>query len=199
MNRFIVLGAITAFGVAGPALAESPKSALSYSYAELGYINTKIDDANIDGDGFGIRGSWGFTDRFHAFASFADLGYDFGIDATQFEIGAGLNQPLAPRLDLVATVAYLNADVSANVPGFRSLDVSDDGFGVGVGLRGLVTDQFELNGKLNYADFDKAGDDTNFTVGARYSFLPQWSVGADINFDSDGNSWMIGARYTFGR
>ena len=199
MNKLTVLGALAALTVAGPALAQAPTSGLSYSYVELGYVNTELDDANIDGDGFALKGSWGFTDRFHAFASYADLGYDFGIDSTQFEIGAGLNQSLTPKLDLVATVSYLTAEVTANVPGFRSLSVDDDGFGVGVGLRGLVTDQFELNGKIDYVDFDNAGDDTTFTVGARYSFTPAWAVGADIKFNDDGNAWMIGGRYTFGR
>jgi hypothetical protein len=199
MNKFTMMGALAALGVAGPALAQAPKSGLSYSYAELGYVNTEIDDANLDGDGLVIKGSWGFTNRFHAFASYADLGFDFGVDSSQFEIGAGINQPLTPKIDLVATVSYLSAEVTANVPGFRNLSVDDDGFGVGVGLRGLVTDQVELNGRIDYVDFDNAGDDTSFTVGGRYSFTSQWSAGADINFNDDGTTWIVGGRFTFGR
>ena len=199
MNKFTVLGAITALGFAGPALAQSGPGSISYSYVEVGYISTEIDDFNVDGDGFGLKGSWGFTDMFHAFAQYSDLSFDSNIDSSAFEIGAGLNWELSPTIDLIGTVSYLTVEVDASVPGFRSVSADDDGLGVGMGVRALVTNQLEVSGKLNYVEFDDAGDDTTFGVAARYYFTPMFAIGGDINFDDDGTTWIIAGRFDFGR
>ena len=71
MRKELILGTIAALGLAGPAMATD---GFSYSFVELGWVNSEIDDLDADGDGFGIRGSMEFTPAIHAFASYMEIG-----------------------------------------------------------------------------------------------------------------------------
>lgn len=184
--------AVAALCFMAPALADE---GFSYSFVELGYMNTEIDDLDVDGDGPGLRGSIEFTDMFHGFASYSDLDLDFDVGTTQMEIGAGLNYTLSPNVDLIGTVSYLNLEVDLP-PGFGSVD--DSAIALGAGLRGRVGEQLELSGGLKYAEFDEGGNDTAFNVGGRYYFTKIFALGADIEFNEDGTSWILGGRFDFG-
>ncbi len=167
----------------------------SYSFVELGYMNTEIDDLDVDGDGLGLRGSIEFTDRFHGFAGYSDLDLDFDVSTTQMEVGVGMNWSLSPNVDVVGTVSYLNLEIDLPAP-FGSGD--DNAIALGGGLRGRVGEQLELRGGLTYAEFDESGNDTAFNVGARYYFTKIFALGADIGFNEDGTSWTLGGRFDFG-
>jgi hypothetical protein len=167
----------------------------SYSFVELGYTSTEIDDFDVDGDGLGLRGSIEFTDMFHGFASYSDLDFDADVGTTEMEIGAGLAYPVSPNVDLVGTVSYLNLDVDLPQP---FADFDDSAIALGAGLRGRVGEQLELSGGLKYAEFDEGGNDTAFNVGARFYFTKMFALGADIGFNEDGTSWVLGGRFDFG-
>lgn len=192
MRKAITAATIAALGLVSSAYAQDD---LSYSFLELGYVSSEIDDLDVDGNGFGLRGSYAFTDTFHGFASYTDQDYDFNVGVSQFEVGAGMNWELTPKLDFVGTLSYL--DASIDVPGFGSVD--DNGLALGAGVRGLVTEVLELRGGLKYVDFDDAGSDTTFGVGARYYFTKQFALGGDIDFNDDGTSYTLGARFDFGK
>lgn len=192
MRKDFILGSIAALSLAGPAMAED---GFDYSYVELGYVKSEIDDLNVDGDGLGLRGSYEFTENFHAFAAHADQDFDFDVSATTFELGAGLAWPVNPNMDLVGTLSYIKTEI--DVPFFGDLD--DDGFAVGAGLRARVIEALELTGGLKYASYDEVGDDTTFGAGARYFFTQMFAAGVDVDFDDDGTAWMLGARMSFGQ
>jgi hypothetical protein len=184
--------AVAALCFMAPALGDE---GFSYSFVELGYMNTEIDDLDVDGDGLGLRGSIEFTDRFHGFAGYSDLDLDFDVSTTQMEVGVGLNWPVSPNVDLIGTVSYLNLEVDLPAP-FGSAD--DSAIALGGALRGRVGEQLELRGGLTYAEFDEGGNDTAFNVGARYYFTKMFALGADIGFNEDGTSWTLGGRFDFG-
>ncbi len=192
MRKTCIAATVAALGLVGPAFAQD---GFSYSYLELGYVNSEIDDLDIDGNGIGVRGSYGFTENFHGFASYSDQDFDFDIGVSQLEVGGGVNWALTPKLDLVGTVSYL--DVSADVPGFGSVD--DNGLALGAGVRGRLSEAFELRGELKYAELDEAGNNTTLGVGARYYFTSLFALGADIGFNDDGTTWTLGARFDFGK
>jgi hypothetical protein len=194
MRKVSVLTSLAVLGlssglVAAPAVAADD---LSYSFIELGYVNAELDDPDIDGDGFALRGSYAFTDLFHGFVEYSDLEFDRGVDSSTFEIGGGLNWELSPRLDLIGTVSYLNTDVDG--PGFSG---DDSGFGLGLSLRGRVSDQLELRGGLKYVNYDDSGDDTTLGLGARFYVTKLFALGADLDYNDDGLAWMIGGRFDF--
>jgi hypothetical protein len=190
MRRAITVATLAALGLVGPALAEE---AISYSYLEGGYVRSELDDLDVDGNGFGVRGSYGFTKNFHGFASFLDQDFDFDINAQQFEIGAGVNFSLSPKLDIVGTLGYVGVNLDA--PGLPDLD--DSGVGAGAELRGRVNEALELHGGLSYVNLNDSGDDTSGNIGARIYVTKLFALGADASFNSDGTTWMLGARVDF--
>src|SRR5262245_10513133 len=84
---------------------------MSYTYAELGYVDTKQDDLDVDGDGLALRGSIAFMNNFFAFASYEDLGYDFNIDVTKLQVGVGGHWPLNDKIDLVGRIGIVKAEI----------------------------------------------------------------------------------------
>lgn len=192
MRKALIFASIASLGITGTALAES---GFDYSYVELGYVNTDLDDFNADGDGFQLRGSLEVGSNVHVFTKYTDLDFDFNIDTNTFEVGGGYAWPVRSNVDVIGAVSYLKTEV--DVP--RGRDFDDDGFGVGVGLRGRARDQLELTAGLQHVDFDEAGDDTIFTVGGRYFFTPAFAAGIDATFDDDGTAWYLGGRWSFGQ
>jgi hypothetical protein len=192
MRKAFAAVTLATLGFAGPAFAQQGEG-FSYNLLELGYVNSEIDDADADGDGFGVRGSFAFAENFHGFASYLDQEFDFDIGVEQFELGAGLNYTLTPALDFVGTFSYLNVDV--DFPGGGSAD--DSGFALGGGLRGRVSDLLELRGEIKYAELDDGGDDTTLNVGARYYLNRMFALAGDIGFNDDGTSLTLGVRVDF--
>jgi hypothetical protein len=191
MRKGLFLGILAGVGLAGSALADE---GFNYSYVELGYVQSNLDDYNVDGNGYGLRGSYEFTRNIHAFAGYSDQDYDFNVNATTLELGAGYALPVNPNMDVIGSASYVHAEVKA--PGFGSAD--DSGLGLGVGVRGRVMNTVELTGGLRYVDFDNSGSNTSFNAGGRYYFTNRFAAGLDADFDDAGTTWMLGGRYSFG-
>ena len=180
--------------VLSPAMADG----LSYNYIQLGYQKADLDDdlagISIDGDGYGISGSFEVGESFFIGAGYSALDFDFGVDLDQLSIGGGYHTGLSDRSDFFATISYIRAE--ASVSGFGSLD--EDGYGVSVGIRGLLTDNVELNGSIAYSDLGDGADGTAFGVGALYSFTENFALGFDVSTDDDVTMYGVGARFYFG-
>lgn len=167
---------------------------LRYTYVEAYYQDIELDDFDVDGDGFAIRGSFALTDDWFMIVGYQAADFDFGVDFDHAYLGAGYRTPINDRVDLFGTVSYLTADVSAD--GFNSID--EDGFGLAVGVRGLVTDELELAGSIGYSDLGDGVDGTAISVGALYSFSDMFALGLEIELDDDLTAFGIGARFYFG-
>lgn len=192
--RLTAFGSILALGLLAPmsVLADGP----SYDYFEVGYVNADIDDpgVDLDGDGFGIGGSFGFADNWFMFADYASLDFDFGIDLSLFDIGFGYHHPMSDTTDFVVSAEYARAEVEES--GFGSID--DDGYGINALIRGMVNDQFELNGGISYVDFGgNDGDDLSFVAGGVYSFTDTVAFGGRVEIGDDVNLYQIGFRFYF--
>lgn len=166
-----------------------------YSYIQLGYGNVEYDDVNVDGDGFGLSGSYSINEDFHVFGGYEAAGLDFGVDATSLAAGIGWHTSLSPAVDLVASVSYQYVELDA--PGFGSVD--DNGLGLGVGLRFAASDLLELNAGINYVDFSDSGGDTGFGVGGLYSFTDAFALGLGANWSDDASSYTLAGRFYFGK
>jgi len=165
-----------------------------YTYVEGGYGWIDYDDVNADGDAFNIGGSLAVTDMFHLFAGYQDGEIEvsnFDIDVSTMQLGGGMNIELSPTVDLVATAAWVRAELDAS--GFGS--DNEDGYALGVGVRAMVTPQFELNGGVSYVDV--SDDDTALNVGAVYSFNETFALTAGASFGDNVTSYGIGGRIYF--
>lgn len=188
MKRSCVIAALLSLSAAAAA------EGLDYSYVQGSYSRVEFDDIDVDGDGFGIAGSFGINDRFAAFAGFDTAELDFDVETSSLEIGGLFHAPLSDRVDFVSSLSYVSAEI--DVPGFGSVD--DDGFGVGVGLRGMASPQLELNGGVSYVDLDDSGDDTTFNAGFRYHFTEAFSAGLGGSWGDDASAYGVSGRISFG-
>jgi hypothetical protein len=164
-----------------------------YTFVEGGIVNTEVDAGafDVDGDGFGIGGSFAVADNIHILASYTDEDYDLGIDGNTLSIGAGFNTALSTDLDLIAHISYVNAELEAG-----PFSVDEDGYSLGAGIRARTGDKVELEAGLDYVDLDES--DTVLRVGGRYYFNDAFAVGASIADTDGGLSWTIGVRAEFG-
>lgn len=193
--RFKTLFALAASTALLPCLAQA--EGLSYSYLEGAYVNTDIDGFNDELDGFALRGSFEITDQVFMFAGYSNqstsiVGTD--VDFEQMGIGIGYAWPISTTADIFGRVGYVQAEADAG--GF---EIDDDGYQLGVGLRGRVAEQFELEGALNYTDLSDSGDDTSFGIGGRWFFTEQFALGLEAEFGDDVTTYGVGVRWNFGQ
>lgn len=173
----------------------SQADTMDYSYAELSYVDTELDaDQNVDGDGLELRGSVQFHENFFAYAGYQDLGFDFGIDATRFDVGVGGRWPLNEKVDVIGRFGIVRAEVEFDRFG---ADADEDGFLLGARLRSAVAPQLEVEGGFDYTDLDDVGNDTTIVLEGRYFFLEQVSGGLKVEFGDDATMIGVGARWTF--
>ncbi len=182
---------VAAATLSAPALAED---GFSYNYLEAAYIDTQIDDGDldVDGDGIGVAGSVELGESFFLEASYGRQEFDFDVDLDQWTVGLGAHAPLSDAIDLVGRVGYVDAEIDTD---FGSID--DDGYLAGIGLRGRVADNFELEGGVNYVDLGDGGDATTFEFGGRLYLSPNFAIGAGVELDDDVTTWNAGVRFEF--
>ena len=200
----IALAAVVLSRPAGA--ADGPR----YTYVDAGWVHTEVDVDGFsgddpDGDGFELDGSFAVTDMFHLFAGYSDseldvdaFGFGVDVDYSTLTVGGGVNYPLNETIDLVGQLAYVDAEVEVDAPGFGSASEDESGYGLGAGLRAMITEVFELNGGISYVDLGDDADDTAFSVGAVYSFTPMVAGQAGISFGDDVTAYGLGVRLYFG-
>ena len=184
------LGFVTLALLSGFVQAEG----FDYNYVEVGYVNAELDTGGIDvdGDGFGINGSFGIANNYLVFAEYSSLGFDFSVDLNQLAVGGGAHFALSQTIDFVGTLSYRDVEVES-----AGIGISEDGFGIGAGLRGALGDSFEWEASIDYSDI---GDgDTSFGVDGRYYFTDSFAAGAGITIDDDVTIYAIGVRMEFGQ
>ena len=174
--------------------ASASANDFDYNFFQLGYGNVEYDDVNVDGDGFGLSGSFAINEDFHVFGGYEAAGLDFGVDATSLGAGLGWHTTLSPVVDLVASLSYQYVELDA--PGVGSFD--DNGLGLGVGLRFAASELLELNAGINYVDFSDSDGDTAFGVGGLYSFSDAFALGLAGNWSDDVSSYTLSGRFYFG-
>ena len=187
MQRILVAAALTALAV--PVLGAEPR----YNFVEGSYASAEIDDSggNLDGDGFGIAGSFEIGDQLHLFAGYRNFDFDFGADLDEWTAGLGWHPELTDTTDLVFELGYVSAEAAAF--GFSA---SDDGFRASLGVRSMLSPQFELAGGLNYTDVGD-GDDTSISAEGWYNLNESLAIGGGAEFGNDTTIYGIGLRWYF--
>jgi hypothetical protein len=192
--RALLVGAavLPAWSMAQEPVSRPQSPQFNYSYVELGYDETDFDlgPFDVDGDGLTLAGSFEINDEWHAYASYGSSDLDFGIDVDTWTLGAGYVFPLKEDVDLYGRVLYVDVSVDA---GPAAAD--DDGLGLQFRIRTRVTDEFELEGGIQYVDVSDS--DTSLQASARYHFTEALSAAVGITFAGDTDGIGISARYSF--
>lgn len=165
-----------------------------YSGVEVSYIDVEFDTGigTIDGDGYRFRGSYQMNSQAFLHGEWEDQRFDFGIDGTSYEFGAGFRHGLSNSLDLVATASYVHAEVEMQGFGF-----DDDGFGLGGGIRTQLAPSFQVEAMLRYVDLDDSGSDTGFDLLGRYYFSDRYALMLETTLDDDIDTLSVGFRAEF--
>lgn len=174
---------------------------LSYSFVEATYAETEIDIGqgvgDVDGEGFAVAGSLAIAPNWHVFADFSTADFDFDVETTAYRVGGGFNYPISDSADVIARLSYLNVEAEVDTP-IGTFSEDEDGFGLGVGLRGQVADKFELEGAVEYVDLGgESSGDTSFIAEGRYFFTPMFALGAGVEVGDDVTTYGVSARLNF--
>jgi hypothetical protein len=201
MRKSALFSMIVAIFACGQASADN----FSYNKIDLGLIGTNIDYGNgieIDGVGLGANGSWEFGSNVFGFGGVSHV--ELSVDGeelgsiTQSSLGLGFNVPLGSRIDLVGTAAYQRADL-LDADGYDA--GAADGYGIGLGVRGLGGKRFHWHANLNYSDLDGEGG-LAYEAGFRFQFTRLFGLGLDLSAsDDDGVTTGIATlafRFQFG-
>jgi hypothetical protein len=192
MLRSVLITALLAFS------ASVSAQGFDYNYFSVGYERLNLDDGfiDVDGDGFGLSGSFELNESFFIFAGYGMGEFEeFGatVDIDTLNAGIGWHTSLSEKVDFVTGLSYEYVELSAT--GFGSAD--ENGYGLGVGLRYQASDAIELNGGINYVDLGD-GDDTGFGVGMLYGVTENIDIGLSADWGDDSSAYGINGRFYFG-
>lgn len=173
---------------------------ISYNFIGAEYQEIDIDSGflggfDIDGDGYGVGGSFELNENWFIGASYSKADFDFGVDLDQLMLGAGYHVPITNNADFYGMFSFVSAE--ASIDGFDSVD--EDGYAATIGLRGMIGERFELNGSLAYVDLGNGGDSTSFGGGVLYNFSDAFAAGFSVGIDDDVTTYGIGLRVYFDR
>jgi opacity protein-like surface antigen len=207
---------------AGTAAAAEPQ----WNYGQIGWIQGDgFEDAG-ESDGFKIDGSIGFLGNYHAQLAYRDGDsdvYDSDDDATYsydfdgYDLTLGFHQAInsSGNTQFIANINYFDTEYDIDD---ADGNLDNTGYGLGFGLRSMISEKIELEGMINWTNgeldidggylSDEEADYTNTTlsVGGRYHWLPSVSTGLTIYIDGSNDSNSIGGgdsalldlRYSFG-
>jgi hypothetical protein len=169
---------------ASAALAEEP----AWTYVEAGYLSIDPDNLSDSGDNWFAGGSVGFLKNFHVFGKYVDGDFSTNVEQTYWEFGAGWHGLLGDKADIVGEVSWVDGEVN---------NQGDDGYQLTGGVRWLPVTMFELDGFINWADYDVAGSDTSYEVRA---ILNIWVMGFGASYEmaDTADQWNVFARFNFG-
>ena len=171
-----------------PLSAQAEDSKLSYNWLEADYLN--LDHG---ADGWGLRGQVGLGNSgLYGLGGYsrikADNGLGGNVTIKANELGLGYHHAVADKTDLIAEMAYQNADADvARIDGLRS----------SVGVRSSMSDKFEGFAKLNYYDLSDYSGDVTGTLGAQYKFNPTWGLTGEAEVGHGDQAYTVGVRASF--
>ncbi len=173
---------------APPAPLLGGSSPISYTYVEVNYIYTDLN--NVPGTQNGVEGvvSWNVLLGIYLEGSYATSNGDTDVDRSR--IGAGYHLPLGEKLDVFGFVNYEHEHFSGG--GSTS---NGDGYEFDLGGRFMLLESLEVNAQ---AEWNHVHDD-NFGAkfGGRYYFTGPFSVGATVETIDSSVRFAGGVRFQF--
>lgn len=186
MRMLFLLAGLLLHGIAVAQSVGKNQAGLSYSYAELRFVDIDVNG----GDGLRINGSYRLEGNWMIVGGLTALDFNNNVDSTIVELGAGYIWHYSEDFDLVSTLRFVQAEI--DTPGGSS---DDNGFAFSAGARGLLTPQFEIRGSVNHVNLNDS--DTYLELAGDYYFTERFSAGASLEFAGDADTFTIGARWFF--
>jgi Ax21 family sulfation-dependent quorum factor len=219
MNKTILAAAL----LAATSFSAQASDKLSYSFVEADYIQSNVDDQDVEGIninptlvGWGLKGSFAVADKFYVFGGYSsgkddilavdEIDFTAELDASvdRWNLGFGFHTPISSKTDFVAELGYVQYDYKFD------FDVNDDGdqysesykvdaggARLSGGLRSALTDNFEAYGMLNFTDSQDIEGDFSGNIGGQFKFNATWGLTGDVEFAKDAINYTFGVRASF--
>lgn len=188
-KTFLVTMAVVSFSSINASASD-----LSYNFIEGIYVksNTDIAGVSVDGDGFGIDGSFDAADHLAIVAGYENLSQDFDIDSHSLMLGANYHTPVSETMDVVIGVSIVDAKVSQ--PTLGSED--DTGNVISAGIRSKLNDKVEVEASVARTEiFDDSATGFSLSLLAGPSDGIQFGIAYGNSDDTD--TIGIGIRSNF--
>jgi hypothetical protein len=197
---------------------------LSYTYLQADYINLDIDDVGDNGDvlddfdngnGFAIRGSFGFGNNWFVFSDYSVTDADVSFfddsdmlqpgnaDVKKLDLGVGLALPLTDISDLVLRGAYTDTDIDDfDFGGSEDNSLDDlnddasDGFFVDASWRSQVSPNIEVSLGGRYTDIENI-DGLSFIGGVLFEVAQDFGISLQVDAGDELSTYSAGARLSF--
>jgi long-subunit fatty acid transport protein len=192
----------------GAAMAASPMDLLRYSYVEASYASTSVDDADVDFNGFALKGSFVVADQVYVIAGYdrteSDEVNGVSVQGDDLFAGLGVRLPIAPQADVDLEGRYIHAKAEINGGPFDGADDSANGYGIGGKVRYAFNEMVEGNAGIEYTDAtsdDDNNDDsgeTAYGIGGVVNFTPTLAAVGSYTWGDDADTWTLGGRLNFG-
>lgn len=180
-------------------LTNASADTFNYNYAQAGY--SFINDSDID-QGIKISGSYDVAYNINVLGSYfvstssdSKIADDVNLDA--YTLGVGYHTDISDSTDLLAEIGLINTNTDVKI-GSKKTNIDNSGYTLSVGARHRLQNNLELQVRFDHRNTKKLTDNT-FTLGSRYYFKSNWSVGLDFNTGADDGSESItgNLRYQF--
>ena len=205
-----VMIALAAMGLSSAAMAGPSWTYLDIGYAESSSSEELAGTENISG--YDLTGSFGFG-IWHINGTYGTTSTELtsgpDVDVDRYRIGAGVHPAITDSTDFVAEIGYTGWEIDSGTPP----DAEPDAIDLTLGVRSMVTDQFELNAflatQIGSSDFGSSDDDfTNLapSVGGQYFFTDNISVNVNYTWNDvqslavgslTGDTARFGVRWSF--
>ena len=174
-----------------------------------------VDIDGSDGDGVRFRGSVGTWNNLYGFFDYGTTDIDVAalvtneqgefpaedvFDFTRIRAGVGLRFPLGAKTDVYGEISYDSLDLDFGSFAGENFDADEQDIGGALGIRTLLTDDFELRAYGRYTgvgDIDLNTlvfeDDTLFGAGFGWQIVRGLSIVGDYEA-GEFSSWSIGFR-----
>lgn len=186
MKMLFILAGLLAQGVAIAQTAGEKPVDLSYSYAELRFVDVDFRG----GDGIRFNGSYQLDGNWLIVGGLTSLDFNNNVDTLVLELGGGYVWNYSEDFDLVSTARLVRSEVDAG-----GVSANDTGFALSAGVRGLLAPQFEIRGSVNHINLDNS--DTYLELAGDYYFTERVSAGVSLEFAGDADAVTFGARWFF--
>lgn len=165
----------------------------SYNFVQfsLGSSETDVENVDIDGDSFGLSGSFEVSENAYFVVGYTSSDFDFDIDQEIIGAGVGFHTDSGEKTDLIGEIVVVNAEIEQ--PQLGSDD--DSGLGLMFGVRHSLNNNIEVNANISYVDlFDD--DSTGFGLGGRFYANESFSLGLGYSTSDDTDGFSISFRFS---
>ena len=162
------------------------RSAISYNYASLQYVDQEVDDFDCSQDGLRIGGSFELNSDFFALGSIGDVsGGRCGSEA--INAGIGYHTLFGADSSMYGALSVERISVDHGD--------SDNGLIAAAGLRGFIEKNVEL--KVELAHHTAFDGNTVLSGGVAYWFAPNFSATGDVGLGTESSEIALGVRMNF--